>query len=257
MIFLFILLGIIVTVLIILPFLPVKIAVTYCRKNKDDKFQIEVEALFGLINYCMEISYVKLRRKLLTPILDLRASFLGAKGKKDKDEVKEQFGLHSLDLETLIEKLKFLIHITDQYEALIEMMKTFRREEKHDQEIRMENVVIYRVMAMLVMGLQGECKKLIWHTRYGTPDAAVTAVLNGLVWTVKSAAISALSHYCTFKTRPEVSVTPDFDTVGVDIQFESIFSVRIGNIMSNGFRILLREYKRRAKHRWPIIQLKQ
>lgn len=257
MLFLVILLIIIVTILVIIPFLPVRVTVTYYRKNKDDNFRIEVEALFGLIRYSMAISYVKLRRKLLTPILDMRASFFGAKGKKDTDEVKEQFGLHSFDLENLIEKIKFLIRITDQYEAMEEMMKSFKREDKYDQEIRMENVVIYRVLAMLVMGLQGECKKLVWHTHYGTPDAALTAILNGVIWTAKSAALSALTLVCTLKTRPEISVTPDFDTVGVDIQFEGIFSVRIGNIMSNAYRILLREYKRRAKHRWPIIQLKQ
>ena len=256
MVFLFIFLSLLLAMLLIIPNIPVRVAVTYWRKDKDDNLKIEVETLFGLIKYRAEISFVKIRRKLLTPVLDLRAEFFGAKGHKKDEEVKEEFGLRSFDLHTLLEKIKFLIRITDQYEAMEEVIKTYRHEEEHSKEVRVENPVIYRVLGMLFMGLKGDCLKMVWHTHYGVGDAAITAVLNGLVWSVKSTALSVLTLFCTFQQPPDIQVTPDFDKVGVDIRFESIFSARTGNIMRYGYRILLKEYKRRAKEKWPIIRLK-
>lgn len=254
--FLLILAALIVLLLILIPFLPVKVSVDYFRVNQDDNMKIKVEALFGLIRYRLEFSSIKIRNWLLGPVLEVQAEFFGAKGKAGDEEIKEEFGLQALDLKTLIDKFKFLLKITDQFDAMVEMMKSFRREGRHDEEIRMENVVIFRVMGMLFMGLKGQCDKLIWHTRYGFSDAALTAITNGLIWAGKSTALSALSLICTFKTEPQITVEPDFESVGLDMQFESIFSVRIGNIMSTGLKILLQEYKRRARHRWPIIQLR-
>lgn len=248
--------ALILLVLIIILFLPVKVAVEYFRVNQDDNMKIKVETLFGLIQYRLEFSSIKIRNWLLGPILEVQARFFGVKGKKGDEEVKEEFGLQALDLKTLIDKIKFLLKITNQFDAMMEMIKSFRREGKYSSEIRMENVVIFRVMGMLFMGVKGQCEKLIWRTRYGFSDAALTALANGLIWSGKSTALAALSLICTMKTKPQISVEPDFDAVGVDIQFESIFSVRIGNIMTTGLRILLKEYRRRAKHRWPIIQLR-
>lgn len=248
--------ALILLALIILPFLPVKVAVEYFRKDQDDHMKIKVEAFFGLIQYRLEFSSIKIHNWLLGPVLEVEAGFYGAKGRAGDDEIKEEFGIKALDFRTLIEKLRFLLKITDQFEAMVEMMKSFRREGEHSEEIRMENAVILRVMGMLFMGLKGQCDKLIWHTRYGFADAAVTAIANGLIWGGKYTALSLLSIFCSIKTSPQISVEPDFERVGMDIRFESIFSIRIGNIMTTGLRILLKEYKRRAKHRWPIIQLR-
>lgn len=255
-IFLLIPVGFIVLMVIIIPFLPVKVAVDYYRLNQDDNMKIQVEALFGLINYRLEFSSMKVRNWLLGPILEVEAEFYGVKGKKQDEEIKEEFGLHAIRVKNLIEKAKFLFKITDQFEGMIEMAKTFRREDRDSAEITIQNVVIYRVMGMLVMGLKGDCNKFVWHTHYGFSDAAVTAVVNGVIWGSVGLLLSALSLVCNIKTEPKISVQPDFGAVGVDIRFESIFSVRIGNIMITGFRILLKEYRRRVKNRWPIIQLR-
>lgn len=246
----------ILLVLIIIPFLPVKIAVDYYRLNQDDNLKIKVEALFGLITYRLELSSIKIRNWLLGPVLEVHAELFGAKGKKRDDEIIQEFGLHAVDIKTLIAKVKFFFKIINQFEGMTEMMKSFKGEDQHASEIRMENVVIYRIMGMLFLGIRGNCEKLVWRTHYGFSDAAVTALANGIIWGGKYLVLTALSIVCNIKTQPDLKVQPEFGAVGVDVQFESIFSVRIGNIMITGLKILLKEYKRRAKNRWPIIHLK-
>lgn len=241
---------------IIILMLPVKVSVDYHRLNKDDNLKIQVQAFFGLLYYKLEFSYIKIRRWILGPILELEAEFLGVKGKKKPEKIKEEFGLHAVDLRKIYEKVRFLLKVTDLYETLLEMMETYKEEDRSDDEIRMENVLIYRVMGMLYMGLKGDCLKLIFHTHYGFSDAAITGVANGVIWAVKGIFLDILSAISNMKTQPEVSVTPHFEATGVDIQFESIFSVRIGNLMYTGLKILWQGYKRRAFKRWPITQLK-
>ncbi|AZR72327.1 hypothetical protein BBF96_02320 [Anoxybacter fermentans] len=236
--------------------LPVKVSLDYFRINQDDNLKIQVEALFGLIHYRLEISYVEIRRRFLFPVLRLQAEFFGAKGKKKDEEVKEEFGVHTFNLREIIKKIKFLLKITNQFEALMEMMKTFRKEDRHNKEVRMENVVVYRVLGMLGMGLRGDCRKLVWHTYFGFPDAAVTGIATGLIWAGKSIFLDLLSLVCNMKTDPQISVTPHFEKPGLEMRFESIFSIRIGNIMIAGLKIFLSEYKRRVKSRWPTIQLR-
>lgn len=248
--------SIVILLGIIIALLPVKISVDYYRLNKDDNLKIQVEGLFGLLYYRLEFSYIKIRRWILGPILELEAEFLGVKGKKEPEKIKEEFGLHSIDLRKIYEKVRFLLKVTDMYEALMEMMETYKEEERSDDEIRMENVLIYRVMGMLYMGLKGDCHKLIFHTHYGFSDAAITGVANGVIWAIKGIFLDIISAICTMKTQPEISVTPHFEATGVDIQFESIFRVRIGNLMYTGLKIIWQGYKRRAFKRWPIIQLK-
>ena len=235
---------------------PIKIQIDYKRLKEDDRLKVQVETFFGLIHYRMEISYLDIRRQFLFPIMELRSEFFGAKGKKEEDHVIEEFGLHALDLKELFEKVRFLIKITDKFEAMVEMMKSFKREDEHNQEVRMENVVIYRIMGMLFFGLKGNCQKLVWHTHFGFSDAAVTGLANGMVWTGKSAVLDIISIVSNMKTDPEISVSPDFNNQILEMVFESIFSIRIGNIMIAGFKIMLRELKRRLNDRWPITQLK-
>ncbi len=247
MLIILIVVVILLIISIIITFMPVKVSVNYYRLNKDDNLKIQAKALFGLINYRLEISYIKIRHKLMIPFLELHAQFFGAKGKKGEDEVVEEFGLRSFDIQKVIEKLKFLLKIADQYEALFEMIESYRKEDQHSGELSMENAVIYRVMGMLFMGIRGDCKKFVWNTKFGLPDAAVTAITSGAIWTGKSVFLDILSIFCNMKTVPQISVEPSFTMVGIDTKFESIFSIRIGNIMITGFKILLQGYKRRAK----------
>lgn len=245
-----------VIMFIIFLLLPVKVYINYSRLNQDDCLRIQARALFGLINYQMEISYIKIRRWLLFPFMELHANLFGAKGSKPVEEIDTEIGPQSIDLKTLLKKLKFLIKITDQFEALMEMIEGYRNEEKHSDELSLQNAVIYRILGMLVMSIRGNCEKFYWVTHFGFSDPALTGLTSGLIWAGKSVFLEILSLLCNMKTEAQIMVYPSFRAAGVDTKFESIFSVRIGNIMNTGLKILLEGYKRRKKNRWSIIQLK-
>ncbi|MCK4257560.1 MAG: DUF2953 domain-containing protein [Halanaerobiales bacterium] len=235
--------------------LPVKVYFNYYRYNWDDKLEIKVDAFFGLLFYRFEISAIKIRNWILGPIMEIEAEVSGAKGKK-KEEVINEYGVHSINLKDLLKKLKFFLKITDQFDAMTEMLKSFRKEDQDQNELWLSNATIYRVVVMLIMSIKGECRKLIWYTHFGFSDASITGMSNGLIWAGKLFFVEILSIFSDIKTTPDLKVIPHYETAGVDIQFESIFSVRIGKLMITGLRILVKEYKRRAKNRWPIIQLK-
>lgn len=79
-------------------------------------------------------------------------------------------------------------------------------------------------------------KKLEWCSEFGTADAAHTGLIAGLAWSLKSAALTAVSAYSHLETMPRIHVRPHFRKVFFCTLFDCIFEIRIGHIMIAGLK---------------------
>lgn len=76
------------------------------------------------------------------------------------------------------------------------------------------------------------CEKFSWRTRIGSEDAALTAMATGLLWGVKSMAVRILRRRIAFGVRPIISVQPVFNKTLLEMEFECIFTIRVGNVIN-------------------------
>jgi hypothetical protein len=82
-------------------------------------------------------------------------------------------------------------------------------------------------------------ERFYWVTRVGLDDAAATGIAVGAYWAVKSYITAAMWHkhdHASF--RPVVKVMPIYNREIFHTDFECIFSVRLGHIISAGIRLL-------------------
>jgi hypothetical protein len=81
------------------------------------------------------------------------------------------------------------------------------------------------------------CEEFYWHLRFGTSDAAVTAVMSGLLWNMTALLLCHLTKKIRFVTKPIIQVCPDFQNEGFITEFKCIFSLRLGNVINAFFFI--------------------
>ncbi|WP_028987729.1 DUF2953 domain-containing protein [Thermicanus aegyptius] len=53
-------------------------------------------------------------------------------------------------------------------------------------------------------------KRFSWHTELGTEDAALTAILVGLLWNLKGVTLMGLGHFMILTESPEIRVIPHY-----------------------------------------------
>ncbi|MGI6093154.1 MAG: DUF2953 domain-containing protein [Veillonellaceae bacterium] len=87
-----------------------------------------------------------------------------------------------------------------------------------------------RVICRLVNSLN--CERLYWKTTYGSDDAAITGLMSGTLWTVKGMLVTVLRRRFCFSAPPELSVTPAFGQACFYVDFQCIFSLRLGKVIS-------------------------
>ncbi len=89
-----------------------------------------------------------------------------------------------------------------------------------------------------------DCEALIWETRFGTGDAASTAVLYGVIWGVKATVYSTLTRWVHFRSVPHFLVVPDYDKATLAVVFDGIFRFRLGQIIVMETLAMLRKWKK-------------
>jgi len=82
---------------------------------------------------------------------------------------------------------------------------------------------------------RGNFQRFQWSTQIGTGDAALTAMLSGILWTLKTSVTGYLQAKYRFVKQPEVVVTSDFQTPGLKMAFDCIFRVKLGYIIIAAF----------------------
>jgi len=85
------------------------------------------------------------------------------------------------------------------------------------------------------------CTRFRLDFRIGTGDAASTAVLCGLLWTVYGCLVAALAAFVRMKARPHGEVVPEYRAAEFSIVWEADFKFRAGPLMAAALRAMLRQ----------------
>lgn len=195
---------IILCLLLISLFLKVKIIIDFRHNNDDDRLNITIQSLFGLLKYKKEVPMIKVSDDSPAIITNEKTE-TGPKG-NEKDEDKKEYTVD--DLIKNIEQMKAFIH---QIFGLTTIMKKF-----------LKKVTI---------------NHLHWTTTIGLGDAAHTGVIVGAIWAVKGNMIGLISNFMRLADFPHLSVVPVFNQKKTETSFYCIFSFRIGHAIFVGIKI--------------------
>lgn len=221
MVILFILLGLLF-ILIGIWYSSIRIELIYQRLNGDDRGEIKVFALGGLLRFLWEL-----------PKMDWLGVDEGLKVEHDwksifpKEELVQQEE-QRVTRKTIMEKIEIMKDQLKRIEDLRKIVHWFLR----------------RVT----------CERLVWKTLVGTGDAAEAGFLVGIGWTLKSMLIGWLSSYLRWQKTPDIMIEPDFHQSRFDVFFHSIIRFRIGHAISAIIRMRVKDKGRERK--WQIIPFK-
>lgn len=84
-----------------------------------------------------------------------------------------------------------------------------------------------------------EIRDMDWTTTVGAPFAPDTAILCGVLWTVKSTLVGIASQLLTLSQMPRVSITPQFDKPVLASRASCIVATRLGKATYAGWRLFL------------------
>jgi hypothetical protein len=87
------------------------------------------------------------------------------------------------------------------------------------------------------------CEYFSWHTLCGTGDAATTALLTGLLWSVKGTVLTKIKKNSILYTQPSISIKPDWGKEQYTTAFQCIFSIRIGHVITAVMKAFLMRNK--------------
>jgi hypothetical protein len=83
-------------------------------------------------------------------------------------------------------------------------------------------------------------QQLYWKTRIGLPNAALTAMAVGWVWSIKGLVLAIIYHFLGLPaTKPVVVVMPDFSKPAFVFLINSVFTVRAGYFLMAGIKIMI------------------
>lgn len=183
----------------------IKVMINYFHAQDDDSLKIEFKALFGLIKYKMDIPVIKIDD-------DSAAIVTKEKLKSGQEEKTVKEGRRKMTPDDLIKSFK-------------------------DFNILLEHVVsLHKIIRRFLKKVK--IKELEWNTLLGAGDAALTGMLTGAAWTVKSSVIAVISSYFRLQVMPQMTVQPHFQLAVAQTSFKCMLQFRIGHAMVAGIKLL-------------------
>lgn len=192
--------------LFILANIPLYLQLCYRRNASDDYIVVTVYAVYRLLHYSMKIPALQLEKEgKVWPTAEV------AKGQEsiDSDPGREQ-----VFVKRFIER--YVLHPGRLRHVLAEIKEHF--------------IVYRRFMNALIGKLT--CVHLAWRTRYGMEDAALVGVLYGVIWSGKSLLLKRLGQRVAFSARPVVALVPVQGGSLWEIEFDCIFTLKLGNLIT-------------------------
>jgi hypothetical protein len=83
-----------------------------------------------------------------------------------------------------------------------------------------------------------QCNKFDCKTVYGSDDAALTSIISGGLWALKSIMVNKLKNRIHLVNKPLINVTPLFNQQKFELDFTCIFSIRLGNVINATIKLL-------------------
>lgn len=205
---------VIVFIAIMFYIMPIRIKFKTIRVKDDDIILIRVKTLYGIVNIKFEV-----------PFLDI--VFINNKlGLKYKAKVE------SNKTNKLWKKISKIFTVDD--------FKNIKRLFRPDH-------VLFRRMK------DYWSKKLIINDfsfilKYGTSDAAFTALLYGTFWAIVGSVLAILNNNLRFNTK-DIVITPYFDRETVNVEFSCIIKFKFGDIINTGIMLFRRRIQlKNIKH---------
>src|SRR5690625_581575 len=152
------------------------------------------------------------------------------------------------------------IYLTDLDEQLKEENNKFDLEEKirefnEDSEQNMSLKQKFNLVKALLPEVRNmlssiRLDQLEWMTNFGLKHADQTAIMTGLLYSLKGVISNFLITMMQNATRPKMTVTPIYVKPTYETEVKCIFSFKIGQIMRDMFRILIqyKKFKKVGKH---------
>jgi hypothetical protein len=215
--------GGLLLLLLLLSFTSVRIEFLFKREKGDDRGEVKVRALFGLIRYRVEIPQIVWR------------------GLEDGVEAKGNVEGDSETTKVVKRKKGFEIN-----------PRTIRKAEKQFQEM-LEHFVNLRLTVRWFLS-KVTCEGLTWVTRIGTGDAAEAGFLTGMAWGVKTTLVGVLGSYIRWERPPELHIDPDFHRAVLETHFHSIIRFKVGHAILVAKRLFVTRKGRIRK--WQSIPFK-
>jgi hypothetical protein len=219
-----IILGTLALLIGIIWFTSVRIEILFKRENENDRSEIKVLALGGLLRFQIELPQVKWEG------FDEGAQVRGnlQAGSKSKNMVKRK--------EIVRINRRTLRKIRTVYHEILERFEHYHR--------------IIRWFLSKVT-----CEKFVWITKIGTGDAAEAGILTGMAWGVKTTLVGILGSYLRWNEPPQLTIDPEFNRSVLETYFHSIIRFRVGHVILGAKRLLL--HMRRGRERtWQSTQFR-
>jgi hypothetical protein len=183
-----------------------KITVIFDLKHvgDDDEIKIKLKAIFGLLKYTIKIPLVKVDPDGPNIIIKEEKSLSETSEPKEIDE--------KISPNDMLESIKDLKELTEHVVHLNTIIRKFL---SHVHITRFE-----------------------WHSQLGTGDAATTGMIIGPGWTIKGSAVGIISSYMKLKSRPSLSIEPNFNQMSSKTMLSCMLHFRTGHAIVAGLRLL-------------------
>lgn len=179
----------------------------YWREGKQDLLTVTLRGPFGLALYQAEMSLVD---ALLT---EQGPAFRFSLARKDKLQGTEKQTSRPLSLKEIGKLKRFLM-------KFLPLMALYRP--------------VLRRMAE-----QAHLEKLVWKTRFGAPDTALTGICVGLAWVLNGWLMALLQNRDGWLVEPaHIEFLPVFNQAYFYTSFHCILSIRIVHVITAQFKWL-------------------
>lgn len=179
------------------------------RIGDNDNAELRIKALLGLINYHWQLPVMRFKGLGMELKQESSAENIGGKH--------NNMAVTDVNMEKIvqsIEKARLVLKHTDN---LLGWVRTFLG---HVRLVEWQ-----------------------WRTAVGTGDAVWTAMLTGMVWSVKTTAVGVLSQLVRLQGQPEITVDPKFGETQFTTDGQFTAKIRFGYVIYAGV-VLMRRMKK-------------
>ncbi|SHJ64963.1 Protein of unknown function [Anaerobranca californiensis DSM 14826] len=206
------LLFLIPVILLIILLSPLQINIQGKKWGKDDRLDIGIHFLWGLIHFDLDI-----------PKLIIRRNQLKVEGEVERDNRKPLIDKEKQFKFSISEFLSFLNYIIEKKNEILKLLSKVTKITKRGFKLT----------------------KFDLELEYGVEDAALTGILYGFIWQGISGLIFVLNKGVKFNCKPNVKIYPDFNRNLFKTELNCIFRTRVGYIIitSMFFLTMILKYK--------------
>ncbi|MBJ6363476.1 DUF2953 domain-containing protein [Paenibacillus sp. GCM10012307] len=178
----------------------------FLRKSDNDHFVVRIHALYGMINYKLEIPLFRFKEGNIEFLQEKRNSYMIGENKNK--------GEHKVGVETVMRKLdeaRTLLRYTDHFTVWL------RKTLSHVRIASWE-----------------------WNTTVGAGDAVWTAMTTGMLWSAQTALLGVLSQFMRLTVEPQTRVQPLYNQTYFSTEWSCIAKMSFGYAILAGLKLLVR-----------------